>query len=40
MENTLGSNDVYDKVYIFVWIMNHLFMTFNKNQTLPHDCLI
>lgn len=39
-DNALVSNNVYDKVYTFVWVMNHLFMTFNKNQTLPHYCLI
>lgn len=38
-DNAFVSNDVYDKVYTFVWVMNHLFMTFNKNQTLPHYCL-
>lgn len=39
-DNALSSDDVYNKVYTFVWVMNHLFMTFNKNQTLPHYCLI
>lgn len=39
-DNTLSSNDIYNKVYTFVWVMNHLFTTFNKKQTLPHYCLI
>lgn len=39
-DNALGSNDIYNKVYTFVWVMNHLFMAFNKNQTLPHYCLV
>lgn len=39
-DSALGSNDFYNKAYTFVWVMNHLFMAFNKNQTLPHYCLV
>lgn len=39
-DNALGSNYVYDEVYTFVWVMIHLFMIFNRNQTLPHYRLV
>ena len=39
-DNGLGSNYVYDEVYTFVCVMNHLFMIFNRNQMLPHYRLV